>query len=83
MKPMVRRLRALERATLPAADAVEDQRVVQIRARRMRRLQLSGECDPADARSPLFPVAARGARLTIAEVLRYGRYGEQIHGGPR
>jgi hypothetical protein len=77
MKPMIRRLRELEKTFLISAeDEGESELVAMLRARRMRRLQREGGCTPVKTRPRQHTVACeRTGRLTIADVLRNGRYG--------
>jgi hypothetical protein len=79
VKPMIRRLRALERVSLStAANEAESQLVLAIRARRTRRLQLGDDHAPVEVPLRRLPVGARGGRPTIAEVIRYRRYGASV-----
>jgi hypothetical protein len=77
MRLMVRRLRQLEKTFLVSAeDEAESELAALIRARRTRRLQMAGRCVPAETR-PTQPTRAfqRNNHMTIADVLRHGRYG--------
>jgi hypothetical protein len=72
MKPMVRRLRVLEKTFLiSTADQCEDGPAAILWARRMRRFQMEDGCVPSE-RQPAKPFHRN---MTIADVLRQGRYG--------
>jgi hypothetical protein len=77
MKPMIRRLRELERRSLfSAEDEGGSELVAMLQARRTRRLQMPGDCTPVKTRQRQHSVACeRTGWLTIADVLRNGRYG--------
>jgi hypothetical protein len=72
VRPMVRRLRLLEKAFLIPSDVEPDSGPAAIvRARRLRRLQMEGESITPRA----FPPLPFHRNMTIAEVIRHGRYG--------
>jgi hypothetical protein len=72
VRPMVRRLRILERAFTVSDDGeTEDGPAAVVRARRLRRLQMEGESITPRA----FPPLPFHRKMTIAEVIRHGRYG--------
>jgi hypothetical protein len=71
MRPMARRLRLLEKAFLIPDDETEDGPAAIVQARRMRRLQREGE----DVTSKRFPPLPFHRNMTLAEVIRHGRYG--------
>jgi hypothetical protein len=75
VKPMVRRLRLLEKALMASDDdQAEDGPAALVRARRMRRLQMEGE-DVTSKRFPHLPLSPFHRNTTLAEMIRYGRYG--------
>jgi hypothetical protein len=72
VKPMVRRLRLLEKALMVSDDdEAEDGPAAIVRARRLHRLQMEGR----DVTSKRFPPLPFHRNTTLAEVIRYGRYG--------
>jgi hypothetical protein len=72
MRPMARRLRLLEKAFLiPCDGETEDRPAAIVQARRLRRLQMEGESITTRA----FPPFPFHRSMTLAEVIRHGRYG--------
>jgi hypothetical protein len=69
MKPLIRRLRVLERVceVEPYVER-EDSPAAILRARRLRRLHAEGACIPPESPRNFYP---RG--VTIADILRQGR----------
>jgi hypothetical protein len=72
MRPIARRLRILERTfRVSDDDEAEDGPAAIVRARRLHRLQMEGR----DVTSKRFPPLPFHRNTTLAEVIRYGRYG--------
>jgi hypothetical protein len=74
MKPMIRRLRALEQMYLVVTEPErEDSPVAILRARRKRWLEMEGVYVPEETR----PRSHYPPGTTIAEILREGRFGSR------